>query len=72
MRTNDSTSLKIALRNLQKEVEEVKRENGKIKTSIKFTTISELEIERDSIFEETARLREMVEEERNRIMFLRA
>ena len=41
---NDSLSLKIALKNMQRELEDVKKENGKIKASIKFTTISELEI----------------------------
>jgi hypothetical protein len=51
----------MALRNMQKELEDVRRENGKIKTSIKFTTISELEMERDSILEETLRLRELLE-----------
>lgn len=39
---NDSLSLKIALKNMQKELEDVRKENGKIKTSIKFTTIAEL------------------------------
>lgn len=47
---------------MQKELDDVKKENGKIKTSIKFTTIAELEVERDNILEETVRLREMLEE----------
>jgi len=55
-------ALKIAIRNMQKELDEVKKENSKIKTSIKFTTIAELEVERDNILEETVRLREMLEE----------
>ncbi len=62
MRAIESTSLKIAIRNMQKELDDVKKENGKIKTSIKFTTIAELEVERDNILEETVRLREMLEE----------
>jgi hypothetical protein len=62
MRPIESTSLKIAIRNMQKELDDVKKENGKIKTSIKFTTIAELEVERDNILEETVRLREMLEE----------
>jgi translation initiation factor IF-3 len=62
MRPIESTSLKIAIRNMQKELDEVKKENSKIKTSIKFTTIAELEVERDNILEETVRLREMLEE----------
>lgn len=39
---NDSLSLKIALKNMQKELDDIRKENGKIKTSIKFTTIAEL------------------------------
>ena len=62
MRPIESTSLKIAIRNMQKELDDVKKENGKIKTSIKFSTIAELEVERDNILEETVRLREMLEE----------
>jgi len=42
VRSTESASLKIALRNIQKELDDVKKENSKIKTSIKFTTISEL------------------------------
>jgi hypothetical protein len=60
------------LKNLQKELDDVKKENTKIKTSIKFTTISEVEVERDSILEETKRLREMLEEEHNKLNFLKA
>jgi len=37
---NDSLSLKIALKNMQRELEDVRKENGKIKASIKFTTIT--------------------------------
>lgn len=69
---NDSLSLKIALKNMQKELDDVRKENGKIKTSIKFTTITELEIERDNILQETLRLRELLEDEKNKLIFLRA
>jgi len=41
-RGNENTSIKMILRNMQKDLEEVRKENTKIKTSIKFTTISEL------------------------------
>lgn len=53
--------MRIVMKNLKKELEEIKKENDKIKTSIKFTTINELEVERDSILEESQRLREMLE-----------
>jgi hypothetical protein len=56
-RHTDSSSLKIVMKNLKKELEDCKKENAKIKTSIKFTTINELEVERDSILEESQRLR---------------
>ena len=57
VRSNESNSLKIALRNMQKQLDDLKKENSKIKMSIKFTTISELQVERDNILEETIRLR---------------
>lgn len=72
LRPAESNSLKIALKNMQKQLEEVKKENSKIKTSIKFTTINELEVERDNILDETLRLREMLEEQRNKLMYLKA
>jgi hypothetical protein len=59
------------MKNLQKELEDVRNENSKIKLSVKFTTINELEIERDAILEESARLRLMLEEEQNKITFMR-
>lgn len=43
-RTSESFNLKIVIKNIQKELEEVRKENSKIKFSVKFTTISELEI----------------------------
>jgi hypothetical protein len=42
LRGNDHTSIKMILRNIQKDLEDARKENTKIKTSIKFTTISEL------------------------------
>jgi len=59
--SGDTSSIRAVLKNMQKELEEVKKENAKIKTSVKFTTISELEVERDNILEESIRLREMLE-----------
>ena len=43
-----------------------------IKTSVKFTTIAELEVERDNILQETIRLRELLEDEKNKLFFLKA
>ena len=62
----DSHSTKILIRNLKKELEEVKRENAKMKWSIKFTRINELECERDNVLEETVRLRALLEDEMGR------
>lgn len=39
------------VKSLKKELEDMKKQNNNIKSSIKFTTISELEIERDAILE---------------------
>ena len=39
-RTNDNLSTKILIKNLKKELEDVKKENNNIKSSIKFTTIT--------------------------------
>ena len=50
------------IRGLRKEVEDVKKENINIKSAIKFTSLKELETERDHLAEETIRLRLALED----------
>ena len=60
---SENISLKMTIRNLRKELDDQKKENDKIKWSIKFTTINELQAEREVILEETVRLRKLLDEE---------
>lgn len=52
----DST-IRAIMRGLRKEIEDLKKENLNIKTTVKFTSLQELEAERDHLAEETIRLR---------------
>jgi hypothetical protein len=54
------------IRGLRKEIEDLKRENLNIKSAVKFTSLKELEVERDQLAEETIRLRITLEEEQAR------
>ena len=59
-KTNEVGSLKMTIKNLRRELDDQQKENEKMKCSIKFTTISELQCERDEILEETSRLKRML------------
>jgi predicted RNase H-like nuclease (RuvC/YqgF family) len=71
IRPVDST-LRAVIRGLRKEVEDLKKENTNIKSAVKFTSLKELEIERDHLAEESLRLRLSLEEEQARRNALRA
>lgn len=62
----------MTIKNLRKELDDQKKENEKIKWSIKFTTINELECEREAILEETTRLRRLLEEEQMKRAYMKA
>jgi hypothetical protein len=63
MRGPELLSLKLTVKNLRRELDDQKKENEKIKFSVKFSRISELECEREEILAETSRLRQMLDEE---------
>lgn len=56
-------SVKTLLRDCRKELEEIRDENLKIKRSVKYTRINELEQEKKAYSEETLRLRQLLEEQ---------
>lgn len=61
VRPADAT-LRAVIRGLRKEIEDLKKENVNIKSAVKFTSLKELETERDHLAEESIRLRMALEE----------
>lgn len=70
-RPADAT-LRAVIRGLRKEIEDLKKENVNIKSAVKFTSMKELEAERDQLAEETIRLRMILEEEQAKRSSLKA
>lgn len=71
MRPADAT-LRAVIRGLRKEIEDLRKENVNIKSAVKFTSLKELEAERDQLAEETIRLRMILEEEQAKRSSLKA
>lgn len=65
LKPGDST-LRAVIRGLRREIEDLKKENLNIKSAVKFTSLKEVETERDHLAEETIRLRLALEEEQAR------
>lgn len=57
---------------MRKEIEDLKKENVNIKSAVKFTSLKELETERDHLAEESIRLRMALEEEQAKRSSLKA
>jgi hypothetical protein len=71
VRPADAT-LRAVIRGLRKEIEDLRKENVNVKSTVKFTSLKELEAERDQLAEETIRLRMILEEEQAKRSSLKA
>jgi hypothetical protein len=63
--------MRALVKNLKKELEESRREMARLKTSTKFTSVKELQVENERILEETSRLRQLLEAEQQQAASLR-